>query len=74
MVGEHFAPSDRVTVISGGPVMTVEKVTNIQGDIRVRCVWFDDHGERKSSCFAPAALKRYEDPKIPDPPDDDWVR
>lgn len=55
----EFKPGDRVTVRSGGPIMTVAKIVN---DGLVRCVWFPGgpHGpgtDPKSHAFEAEALE-----------------
>ena len=52
-----FKVGDRVMLISGGEVMTVEE---INGDL-VDCVWFNRKKVERDS-FLPATLRKFGDP------------
>jgi uncharacterized protein YodC (DUF2158 family) len=47
---------DQVQLISGGPVMTVDKLSVHGRDNAVLCVWFDG-GAVKSQAFSPESLQ-----------------
>ena len=48
---------DVVTLKSGGPEMTVDKLEQSRGEFRYFCIWFVN-GERMSGTFNPAALAK----------------
>jgi len=62
-----FQPGDRVQLISGGPVMTVEKLgphPHTNEDV-VWCTWFEKAGNRQElhkEHFNPATLRKWEPP------------
>ena len=57
-----FKPGDCVQLKSGGPKMTVSRVTESTG--RVNCEWFDG-AKRQGAFFGPDSLKPYEPPAKP---------
>lgn len=61
-----FKPGDRVQLISGGPIMTVEKIDAYED---VVCAWFDgtyltnapiQWGQSRHDTFSPASLRKVE--------------
>jgi len=60
---ETFEPGDLVRLKSGGPLMTVEQVgqLNMTNEDAVWCVWSEDVGKRKviqRETFAPVVLEK----------------
>lgn len=51
-----FDEGDVVTRITGGPLMTVEKLRN---DEFVAAVWFDNNGRLHRDTFAPNTLLKW---------------
>lgn len=51
-------PGDRVTLKSGGPVMTIEDVfTDTFNEVKVSCSWFAGN-QAKERMFAPEAIEK----------------
>ncbi len=48
---------DVVTLKSGGPEMTVERLERFRGECRFLCIWFVE-GHQLSATFKPAALAK----------------
>lgn len=59
-----FKPGDRVRVRSGGPLMTVVRVSDDYqmpgGEPGVACTWFDEDSTPKHHVFSPSALRKEE--------------
>ncbi len=65
---KNVKPGDLVQVISGGPIMTVEKAGTSAtfGEDFVSCVWFEKVGNKQvaqKETFAPAVLEKVERPR-----------
>lgn len=60
---QAFNPGDVVQLKSGGPPMTVDQIDDFQGEIGVKCIWFEAKA-RKESVFPPHTLRRYEPVKV----------
>ena len=59
-----FKPGDKVQLISGGPIMTVEGYeTGSANERKVKCVWFDEKNKPQEKTFAEELLKPYQRPK-----------
>jgi uncharacterized protein YodC (DUF2158 family) len=61
-MAEQWKEGDVVQLKSGGPIMTVETVANIQGKTTVFCLWFDKT-QRISGTFPPGTLERFSEPE-----------
>jgi len=51
----EFDVGKLVVLISGGPLMTIEKITNYD-DKPIQCVWFDKDDNLKRAQFLPDVL------------------
>lgn len=56
----EFKPGDVVHLKSGGPTMTVTRMEDEYGTMKVSCTWFDDKGEQKFSSFEPEIIELIE--------------
>ena len=53
----EFKVGDTVRLKSGGPIMTVIRAGDVEGEARVWCAWFADDNERKQTGFPPEAIE-----------------
>jgi uncharacterized protein YodC (DUF2158 family) len=56
LVAESFKIGDLVQLKSGGPIMTVREVANIDGVAKAWCDWFDGKKENRAD-YPLASLK-----------------
>jgi uncharacterized protein YodC (DUF2158 family) len=62
----EFQPGDEVQLKSGGPVMTVERITKDsknQDEVVIACIWFHYEGKKQilnRNNFLPVTLRKYE--------------
>ena len=56
----NIKKGDSVKLKTGGPIMTVESIDEIayEGNVQVKCTWFDAQGKLKSDFLTPSALKK----------------
>lgn len=68
-----FKIGDRVQLMSGGPIMTVTKLSkDSDGNPQATCTWFDTSDNAKTGHYPTDALKLYTGEKGEDDAAGDW--
>ncbi len=62
-MAEQWKAGDVVQLKSGGPIMTVQSLKEIQGEPVVFCAWFDKN-QKITGNLQPDMLERYSEPDI----------
>ena len=61
---KHFLPGEEVVLIGGGPVLTVESVSEHTIDdeeYEVACIWFNRRGNLKARLFLSTTLIHFDE-------------